>query len=261
MHWGTFKLTDEPLGEPPARIAPLLRGARPRSRTPLDPRHRRDAPALTLRPTDVPILELHVVCTNARRSRGGRSTLILAGGGRRRSPARARERLRASAGHAGNARRGVGHCPQMTPAPRAPGLGVRLRPCSPQQRSCSQWILVTAAGHEQQASIDVASAQSSARRQYSTPGDGPNRQQKPAPRTVGPRPHSTAAHAIAAQLQTGHSQGRAATSMPSGHGSAMHAAVGPLPPEPPGSVCRDTARAGPPVVPGVPPARAPGRLS
>ena len=49
MHWGTFKLTDEPLGEPPARIARYFEQARPRSRPPLGPRHRRDARSLTRR--------------------------------------------------------------------------------------------------------------------------------------------------------------------------------------------------------------------
>ena len=58
---------------------------------------------------------------------------------------------------------GDGHCPQVTPPHRAhSGAVFGCWPCSPQQRSCSQWSLVIAIGHEQQPSIDVASVQSSA---------------------------------------------------------------------------------------------------
>jgi hypothetical protein len=92
-----------------------------------------------------------------------------------------------------------------------------------------------AVGHEQHASVDVASVQSSALPQASKSGDGQNGQQNPAPRMGGPCGHSTAGHVTPAQLQTGHWQGCGATSTPSGHAGAVHIAVGPHggpPPEP-----------------------------
>jgi len=61
-----------------------------------------------------------------------------------------------------------------------------------------------AVGHEQHASIDVASVQSSAVWQKSMSGDGQNGQQIPAARTGGPCSQSTAEHVTPAQEQTGH---------------------------------------------------------
>ena len=61
-----------------------------------------------------------------------------------------------------------------------------------------------ASGHEQQASIDVASVQSSAVWQKSMSGDGQCGQQVPGPRTGGPCSHSTAGQVMPAQEQTGH---------------------------------------------------------
>jgi hypothetical protein len=58
---------------------------------------------------------------------------------------------------------GAGHCPQVIPPhPAHSGAVFGAWPCSTQQRSSWQWTLVMAVGHEQQASIDVASVQSSA---------------------------------------------------------------------------------------------------
>src|SRR4051794_26779291 len=84
-------------------------------------------------------------------------------------------------------------------------------------------------------------------------GDGQRGQQNPAPSTGGPCSHSTAGHVIAAQLQTGHWQGCAATSMPSGHDGAVHTAVGPQPPAPPERVPPPPPDPALPAAPDVPP--------
>jgi len=100
---------------------------------------------------------------------------------------------------------GPAHCPQVTPPqPAHSSFVFGPSPSTAQQRSIWQWILVMAVGHEQHASIDVASVQSSAVWQTSTSGDGQNGQQNPGPRMGGPCGHSAAGHVIPAQLQTGH---------------------------------------------------------
>jgi hypothetical protein len=155
---------------------------------------------------------------------------------------------------------GLGHCPQVTPPhPAHAGFVFGASPCCTQQRSCWQWSLVMASGHEQHASIDVASVQSSAVWQKSMSGDGQCGQQNCDPRTGGPCSHSTAGQVTPAQEQAGHWQG-CCTSMPSGHEGAMHTKTGSQPEAPPKPLpATPPVPAGPPspVVPEAPAVPAP----
>jgi hypothetical protein len=112
---------------------------------------------------------------------------------------------------------GAGHGPQVTAAqkPAQSGFMLGCLPSRTEHRSRVLWLKLMAVGHEQHATIDVASVQSPSVLHESRPGGGHVGQQYPGPRSGSwPSGQFNAGHV--SQMHSGQKHVWRMTSLPSG---------------------------------------------